>query len=476
MSVLTRENLEASSGTDSTLRRRSAPAIFWRRLKRGHVDIGALIKPFMPRDLLWRSLLIIILPSTLTLVAITIIFFELHWDRVTGRLTAGVAGDIAYILGSTENFADETEFAELSESANRNMRLYLRYVPGERLPQNQPAAFFSGLDRTLRRQLERKIDRPVWFDTTRYPNHVDIRVKLDGGVLRIIAVRGRVFATSGHIFVTWMTGSLLLLFGIAILFLINQVRPILRLAHAAEQFGKGRDVPEFRPSGAREVRQAAASFLLMKERIQRHIQQRTDMLAGVSHDLRTPITRLKLQLAMMGDGEDVAAMRDDLMQMERMLDEYLAFARDEEGEKTERTALAPLLQELAATYGKQGLDVDLHCTDDLVMLIRPNAFRRALSNLLDNAMAHAAGVRIGTGRNGPFLEIRIEDDGPGIPEDQREEAFHPFHRLESGRNLESGGVGLGLSIARDIVRGHGGEIVLGQSALGGLKAVLKLPV
>ncbi|MFP3944605.1 MAG: ATP-binding protein [Alphaproteobacteria bacterium] len=467
--------LEASADPGGGMRRRNAPAIFWRRLKRGRVDIGLLIKPFMPRDLLWRSLLIIILPFSLALVVITIIFFELHWDKVTGRLAAGVAGDIASIIDSTEDFTDEAEFAALSDRANRYMRLYLRYVPGEALPRKQPSAFFSAADRTLRRELERKLSHPFWFDTTRYPNHVDIRVQLEEGVLRVIAVRPRVFATSGYIFVIWMTGSLLLLFGIAILFLLNQVRSIIRLAHAAEQFGKGRDVPEFKPSGAREVRQAAASFLLMKDRIQRHIQQRTDMLAGVSHDLRTPLTRLKLQLAMM-EGEDAAAMREDITQMERMLDEYLAFARGEEGEKTEWTELAPLLGELAEACEKQGLKVDLQCTEALALPVRPNAFRRALTNLLDNARAHAETVHIRTEHRDSLLEIRIEDDGPGIPEDQREEAFRPFHRLEDGRNLDKGGVGLGLAIARDIIRGHGGEIVLGQSELGGLAAVLRMPV
>lgn len=476
MSTRAEPVLEAPIRAEGQNRRRSAPAIFWRRLKRGRFDIGALIRPFMPRDLLWRSLLIVILPFALALIVITVIFFELHWDKVTGRLTSGVAGDIAYIIDSTEDFTDEPGLARLKEQVNRFMRLYLDFAPGRTLPARQPSAFFSAADRTLRRALERRLDHPFWFDTTRYPNHVDIRVQLDDGVLRVIAMRSRVFATSGYIFVFWMTGSLLLLLGIAILFLLNQVRSILRLAHAAEQFGKGRDVPDFKPSGAREVRQAAASFLLMKDRIQRHIQQRTDMLAGVSHDLRTPLTRLKLQLAMMGDGEEAAAMREDVAQMERMLNEYLAFARGEEGEKAELTALRPLLDELAAAYGKQGLDVELRLAEDFSVFVRPNAFHRVLSNILDNALSHAATARIRTERKDAALEIHIEDDGPGIPEDRREDAFLPFHRLESGRNLDTGGVGLGLAVARDIIRGHGGEIVLGESDLGGLGVTLRLPV
>lgn len=451
-------------------------AILWRRLRRARRSLGTLFRRYMPRGLLVRSLIIIIAPVVLTNAIVTYIFFELHWDRVTRRLSAGVAGSIALVLQSTPDFADENAFEQIKERANRTVRLYLSYKPGDRLPENRPKSFFSVLDRTLDRELEKRITRPYWFDTTRYPNHVDIRVALDGGVLQVIALRKRVFASSGHIFLIWMAGSVVLLLTVAILFLLNQVRPIQRLAQAAERLGKGQDVPNFKPAGAREVRQAAASFLLMKERIQRHIQQRTDMLAGVSHDLRTPLTRLKLQLALLEPHADVEAMKADLNDMERMLEEYLSFASGQEGEKAEPTNLGDLINDLGTRFGTGDFPVDCRCADDLVVSVRPHALRRALSNLLENARCHAGRARITATRRDKHVDIAVEDDGPGIAPERHEEAFRPFHRLDEGRNLDDGGVGLGLSIARDIVRGHGGDIALGESALGGLKAVITLPL
>jgi two-component system osmolarity sensor histidine kinase EnvZ len=268
--------------------------------------------------------------------------------------------------------------------------------------------------------------------------------------------------------------------GIAVVFLRNQVRPIERLARAAESFGKGRAVPDFKPYGAAEVRRAAQAFITMRERIERHVHQRTDMLAGISHDLKTPLTRIKLQLALMDESADVAALREDIVDMEHMLDEYLQFARGEGGEAAVATDMRLLLRDAAeAARRAEGADAENVGLDDgerVVLTVKRNALKRCITNLIDNALKYGRHAKITLDRSAKSVEINVDDDGPGIPEARREEAFRPFHRLDEGRNLQIGGVGLGLAIARDIARAHGGDLVLGDSPLGGLRATLRLPV
>jgi two-component system osmolarity sensor histidine kinase EnvZ len=331
------------------------------------------------------------------------------------------------------------------------------------------------VDRALRKALAERVDAPVWFDTARYPAYVDIRVKVPQGVLRIIAPNDRVFATKGHIFILWLTVATFLLTAVSILFIRNQVRAIERLAEAADAFGRGADVP-FRPHGAREVRQAASAFLAMKARIQRHVDQRTILLAAVSHDLRTPLTRLELELALSPPGPRVDEMKRDVAEMEHMIDEYLAFARGEGAETLEPVDLTALLAEVSEAASRAGAQVKLAAPADLIAPVRPNALKRALSNLIMNAAGHAGSIEV-TGRPGEDggAEIVIDDDGPGIPDDRYEDAFAPFGRLDEGRNQNAKGVGLGLAIARDILRGHGGEVTLARSPLGGLRAVVRVP-
>jgi len=332
------------------------------------------------------------------------------------------------------------------------------------------------VDRTLEAALASRLDQPFWFDTTRYPAYVDIQVQQRDGVLRIIAPRERAVATQAHIFVLWLMLATALLMGVAILFIRNQVRAIERLADAAEAFGRGEVTTRFKPHGAREVRQAAAAFMDMRDRIQRHIDQRTALLASVSHDLRTPLTRLRLELALAPPFKRQAAMKGDLDEMEHMIDEYLAFARGEAGETPQTVDLTVLLSAAGEDVKRAGAEVEIASPKGLSATLRPLAFKRALANLAGNAASHGEHVRL-SARALPSggLEIAVEDDGPGIPQEMHEEAFRPFSRLDESRNQNRKGVGLGLAIARDVARSHGGNITLDRSDLGGLKALVRLP-
>ena len=442
------------------------PANVWARV----------LKRRLPTSLWGRSLLIIVLPVLVMQVAVTWAFFDMHWQTVTARLSEGLAGDIAW---ASESYADDPTPRNLeiiADRAQRSMSLSIDMRDGDVLPDEQERGPIGVVDRTLEEALKSRVDRPVWFSTTQYPAYVDIRVQHPDGVLRIIAPRERAVATQAHIFVVWLFIATVLLMGVAILFIRNQVRAIERLAEAAEAFGRGEARERFKPHGAREVRAAAKAFMDMRDRIQRHIEQRTALLASVSHDLRTPLTRLRLELALAPPFKRSTAMQGDLDEMEHMIDEYLAFARGEAGEAAQTVSIADLLAVAADDARRAGAEVEVEVAQDLTATLRPLALKRALANLAGNAAAHGEHVRLAA-RPLPSggLEITVEDDGPGIPDEMHEEAFRPFSRLDASRNQNRKGVGLGLAIARDVARSHGGDIVLDRSGLGGLRAVIRLP-
>ena len=440
------------------------------------IYIPRAIKRWLPTSLFGRSLLIIILPIALMQIAVTWVFFDAHWQTVTSRLSDGLAGDIGWAVESYLDDPSPESLTRIADRAQDSMSLSIALSPNRTLPPRRPTSLFGALDRSLDRALSEHLDVPYWFDTVRFPGYVDIRVEARGQVLRIIAPADRAWATQGGIFVLWMTVATLLLTAIAILFIRNQVRSIERLADAAEAFGKGGDVADFKPHGAREVRKAAQAFLAMKSRIQRHLEQRTAMLASVSHDLRTPLTRLKLELALSEPSRRIEAMKTDLSEMEHMIDEYLAFARGEGGEAVEMTVLRELIQEVSEGAGRAGAEVSIDADPDLFLAVRPNALKRALSNLVMNAAVHGEHIVI-SARQTPAggAEIIVDDDGPGILAMHYEEAFRPFNRLDESRNQNDKGVGLGLAIARDVARSHGGELSLDRSPMGGLRAVMRLP-
>jgi two-component system osmolarity sensor histidine kinase EnvZ len=326
----------------------------------------------------------------------------------------------------------------------------------------------------LETALDERVRRTFTIGPYGDDNWVEIRVQLPDGVLDVRSPQRRLFSYTAFVFIGWVVGASMLLTWIAVIFMRNQVRPIRRLALAAESFGKGRDTMRLKPAGALEVRQAAAAFVTMRDRIRRQIVQRTEMLAGVSHDLRTPLTRMKLQLALQPDGEDTEELRADVTEMETMIEAYLAFARGEGGETPQRIDLALMLRDVVdGLPGSQAVTVDAE--PPIMLEIRPTAMKRCLGNLIGNALRYARTVHVSASWRQRTAAIVIDDDGPGIPPESREEVFRPFFRLDPSRNAATGGVGLGLSIARDIAHGHGGEIDLQDSPMGGLRVVLTLP-
>ena len=433
---------------------------------------GGWVKRVLPRSLLGRSLLMILLPLVLLQAVALQFFYGSHLDVVSRRLTGGVAGELAYTLELLNRFPDDQSW--ILRMAHEEFDLVLRMEPGAVLPKTRRVNVLGPMDDDLAVALQEKVRLPFTMDWTSDPYSVLIRAQLPNGVVDIQAPRKRLYTGTIYVFVLWLVGTALLLFCIAALFMRNQVRAIRRLAGAAEAFGMGRDTGPIRPEGATEVRRAATAFNRMQERVRRFLVQRTEMLAGVSHDLRTPLTRLRLALEMMPPREelrqDIMEMTADVEEMERMIGGYLAFARGEGTEQAEPVNLSAVLEEVAAGARRSGAAVEVDVPPALTLPLRADAVRRAITNLVDNARRHAHRVALAAMPQGRMVFVTVDDDGPGIPPERRESVFRPFE------SDAAGGTGLGLTIARDIVRAHGGEIVLEDSPLGGLRARIRLPV
>jgi len=431
----------------------------------------------LPKGLYARSLLIVIVPMVLLQTAVAYVFMQRHWDIVTHRLSAAVARDVGAMVDLYAGLPPGADDPKLHTIAAR-FHMDVESLPPGPLPPKMPQTFFDVLDpltRALPEELGSQVRLPFWVDTVGRSGLMEIRVNLGGRVLRFITRRTLAYEPNVHIFILWMLGASLVLVTVAILFLRNQIRPILKLADAAEDFGKGRDV-EFHPRGAREVRQAGYAFIEMKRRIERATEQRTAMLNGVSHDLRTMLTRFKLSLAVIDESAEVEPMQKDVDEMQRMLEGYLAFARGDAGEPTELTNLRGVLDGLRVDAERHGARVEVEAKGDLNVRVRPTAIKRCLGNLVANAERHAQTIELKAAREQRFVTIFVDDDGPGIAPEHREDVFRPFHRLDEARNQDEGGSGLGLAIARDVARSHGGEITLSTSPLGGLRACVRLPI
>jgi two-component system osmolarity sensor histidine kinase EnvZ len=437
------------------------------------------IKRFLPRTLLGRSLLILITPIVLIQLITMGMFFDRHWNKMTTRLAYAVSGEVAMIVEAAREKAPSRAVAAMSEYSRKHLELKAQYISNGVLPDRSNARrgpiWEAQMSRQLRSELEAQIPEEFVIRTHDDADNIEVYVQVGKGLVKVAFPQRRLFSSSGYIYLMWVMGSSVLLLVVAIVFMRNQIRPIRKLAVAAERFGKGRDTPSFKPEGASEVRQAANAFLDMRRRIQRQISQRTDMLAGVSHDLRTPLTRMKLQLELMPDSPDIRDLKSDVQHMQQMVQGYLDFVRGDGEEQYASVELEELFDRLVAGMKRDQVEVTVELQKGLRLMVRPLAFERALANLLNNAGKYAQHVWIKTFADERKIQIQIDDNGPGIPPEMYEEVFKPFTRVDSSRNIDTGGVGLGLPIAMDIVHAHGGKITLSKSAQGGLCVTVRMP-
>ena len=464
----------SSSPTDTTAAA-ALPAASRRRGPRTGIGGGG-VKKLLPRTLLGRALLIIVTPLILVQVIATWFFFDRHWDIVSRRLATDVAGDIAVVVEALGQAPTPEAAQRLFVAAADATEIDFTLTPGAAVlpPVRRPETGSFAVP--LANALGERVRRPFVIDAAAPdPRDVLIVVQLPNGTLSAEAPRKRLYTSTTYIFVLWMVGSSIVLFAVATVFMRNQVRSLKRLAAAADSFGKGRNVPDFKLEGAAEIRQAGAAFLAMRDRIQRQITQRTEMLAGVSHDLRTPLTRMKLALALLGDGMAVDELKSDVAEMERMVQGYLDFARGEGAEAPVETDLRLLLEDVVGAAKREGAEISLTAPEECVLPLRPNAMKRCLDNLVGNARRHGSHVWLTALPVRDGVDVLIDDDGPGIPIEQHEAVFRPFVRLDASRNAATGGVGLGLTIARDVARGQGGDLTLESSPQGGLRARVHIP-
>jgi len=453
---------------ESLRREERSPATGWKWIAR-------FLRRRLPTGIYVRSLLIIIMPMLLLQSVVAAVFMERHWQMVTQRLSTAVTQDIAAIIQIIDTYPQDADYTAITKIAREQMRLQISIEPDGDLPPPREKPFFSILDGILSDEINDQIKRPFWIDTLGDSSLVEIRIKLDDKILRVLTKRNQTYASNTHIFIVWMVGASLVLIGVSILFLRGQIRPIQALAAAAESFGKGQRAENFHPRGADEVRRAGLAFILMRERIERQIEQRTAMLTGVSHDLRTILTRFKLQLALAGDNPELQGMADDVNDMQSMLEAYMAFARSEIEEDVGELKISEMLAKIETDFALHDKNFSYSIEGDDEIVVRPNAFTRLVTNLASNARRYAGSLNIEAKHSAKWLTLTFDDDGPGIPEKNREDVFKPFFRLDEARNLDDSGTGLGLAIARDIARSHGGNVTLSDSPLGGLRAVIRVP-
>ena len=433
--------------------------------------LNKFFKKILPKRLFYRSLLIVAVPIIGLQLTISIVFFDSLWIKTNKGMTNSVVSEIFTFIEAYKNEKDYNK-QKLTDLYYQNFRLSINYLENEKLSKNVSERWFSPMDRTLRRELKNKF-KYYWFDTLSYKETVDLKIKYQDGVLQFLIPKDRITNSSARLFGLWITLPAFLLIFIAIIFLKNQTRPIISLAKASERFGRGEDVEEFRPSGALEIRQAGYEFDKMRKRITRHLNQRSEMLSGISHDLRTPLTRIKLQLAFIKDKEISKKLSDDVTEMEKMLNEYLQFASTRSIEKTENFNLSELLITTVAKYENKEITTDI--PEAIYFDGRKNLIKRCFNNLIDNSIKYSKNIFISLEKSSKNILITIDDDGPGIPKNERENVFKPFYKIDKSRSDSKSSVGLGLSIASDIIRSHGGNIKLEDSPSNGLRTKIFLP-
>lgn len=444
--------------------------------------LSSLRRRLLPRTLFGRSLLILATPIFLLQLIVAFIFFDRHWDSMSTKLVFALAGEIDMLSERLAAAKTQEQTNAIVKQAAKSLELLITVedakasvYPDKRL--HFEKYYWFSIGPKLRRTLDQRLNMPFMVRPYENERWFEVVVQISNKkVARFLSHDRRLTSATTYIFVLWLIGSAFILFAISLVFMRNQIRPIMRLAIAAERLGKGQDVPDFRPVGATEVRQASQAFLNMKERLKRQIEQRTAMLAGVSHDLRTPLTRMKLQVAMSKNTAEADNLRQDIEEMERMIEGYLTFAKGEGNEASEMTDMKPLVERIIANAKRQGYDVQEQISGSLMIRVRPLAIERAIANIVNNACKYAKHVWVTVHEQSGVIEISVDDDGPGIAKELREEVFRPFYRVEKSRNKKTGGIGLGLSITQDIVHAHGGEVFLEESNRGGLRVVVRLPL
>jgi len=429
------------------------------------------LKKILPKQLFYRSLIIVAAPIIIMQITISIVFFDSLWIKTKKGMARALVNEIATFIDTYENENNDKE--QIIKLFENHLQFNIKYETNKNFPDIFTERWFSPIDRSLRRELKSQ-NFNYWFDTTGYKNLIDLKLKYKNGYFQFFIPRERLTTTPVRLFALWITLPGVLVIFIAILFLKNQTRPITKLAEASEKFGKGEDVEDYRPSGALEIRKAGLEFDRMRKRILRHLNQRSEMLSGISHDLRTPLTRIKLQLAFIKDKEITNKLSRDVDEMEKMLNEYLQFSRSNFTEKSEKFNLSELIMSIVKKYENKNILVDQKT--EVFFSGRKNLIQRSLNNLLDNAINFSKNIKVTQQKIKRSILILVEDDGPGIPSSEYENVFKPFYKVDKSRNQTKSSVGLGLSIASDIVRSHGGNIELGKSEMGGLKIKIVLPV
>ncbi|MGD9639038.1 MAG: ATP-binding protein [Alphaproteobacteria bacterium] len=432
---------------------------------------------FIPKSLLKRSLLIIVTPLLLFQFTTAYFFFNRHWETVSRRLATDLVGDITFIIQLKNHFNDDDINSTLFKTAKQRLLMEISFQKDQKLPQKTESIPTTVLVESLNEILKSNMSYPYTIGGSKDDKKINIFVQLNDGLLIITTPSKRFFSSTTYTFIGFMIIISILLFGIATIFMKNQIRPVYRLAQASENFGKGQDVSNFKLEGASEIRKASQAFILMKERIKRQISERVNMLAGVSHDLRTPITRMKLQLAMMSSNEEIKELLADVEEMETMIEGYLSFARGEGEEKAVKIQVEDIINNVVNKFKKTEKSFNLDINSSTTMVLRKNAFERCLTNIIANAVKYGNhNISVATFATKSNFKITIDDDGIGIPKEKYDEVFKAFSRIDNSRNKSTGGVGLGLSIAKDIITSHGGEISLDESPINGLRVLITLPI
>ena len=432
--------------------------------------LNKFLKNFLPKQLFYRALLIVAAPIIILQVTISIVFFDSLWIKTNKGMTRALIGEIKFFIEAYDN--EQYNKDSLTKLFSETQNIKADYVPFKLIPKDDFERWFSPMDRTLRRELKSKFN-DYWFDTTSFKENISLKIRYLNGYFQFEIPKSRIANSSARIFALWITLPAFLLIAIALLFLKNQTRPIINLARASEKFGRGEDVGEYRPSGALEIRQAGYEFERMRKRIIRHLNQRSEMLSGISHDLRTPLTRIKLQLAFIKDKELSNKLSDDVIEMEKMLNEYLQFSKNRSSEKGKKFNMSKLLTDTIKKYNNENISTEI--TPNILFHGKKNLLNRSISNILDNSLKYGKIIKLKLKKGNNNIIILVDDDGPGIPKNEYENVFKPFYKIDKSRSETKSSVGLGMSIASDIIQSHGGNVKLDKSSMNGLQVRITLP-